>query len=148
LEMRYGTQLSTIRMPSPRLLLETEQDVKEVCQAFTALYAANYSATSAYPQGGIEVEGLALKATWPLPKFELPAFPPVGADPSPAYKGKRPVWGGGAFHETPVYRGEQLGHGNRIEGPAVIEEPYTTLVIPAGWKVTTDRHLTRILERI
>ncbi|MBI2875447.1 MAG: hydantoinase/oxoprolinase family protein, partial [Candidatus Tectomicrobia bacterium] len=98
LEMRYGTQLSTLRISSPRLLLETEQDVKEVCQAFTTLYAANYSATSAYPQGGIEIEGLALKATWPLPKFELPVVPPVGADSSPAYTGKRPVWGGDAFH--------------------------------------------------
>lgn len=148
LEMRYGTQLSTIRMPSLHLSLEEEQDVKEICQAFTALYAASYSAASAYPPGGIEVEGFALKATWPLPKFELPSFPPVGVHPARAYKGKRSVWWGGDFQETPVYRGEQLGHENIIEGPAVIEEPYTTLIVPEGWKVTTDQYLTRILEKI
>jgi N-methylhydantoinase A/acetophenone carboxylase len=148
LEMRYGTQLSTIRVPSPHLFIHQEKDVKDICQYFTNLYATTYSAASAYPQGGIEIEGFALKATWPLPKFELPTFPPAGTDSSHAYKEKRPVWWGSNFQDTKVYWGEQLRHGNIIEGPAIIEEPYTTLIIPEGWKVTTDKHLTRILERI
>lgn len=148
LDMRYGTQLSTIRIPSPHLLIQKEQDVKDICQAFTTLYATNYSAASAYPQGGIEIEGFALKATWPLPKFELPIFPAAGTNSAHAYKGKRPVWWGDNFKDTEVYIGEQLGHENIIEGPAIIEEPYTTFIIPEGWKVTTDKHLTRILEKI
>jgi N-methylhydantoinase A/oxoprolinase/acetone carboxylase beta subunit len=148
LDMRYGTQLSTIRISSPQLFIQTEQDVKDICQAFAGIYTTAYSAASAYPQGGIEIEGFALKATWPLPKFELPTFPPAGTDPAHACKGQRPVWWGDNFKDTRVYNGGQLGHENIIEGPAIIEEPYTTLIVPEGWKITTDKHLTRIMEKI
>lgn len=34
---------------------------------------------------------------------------------------------------TPVYDGEKLGAGDSIAGPAVIEEPTTTVVIQPGW---------------
>jgi N-methylhydantoinase A len=30
---------------------------------------------------------------------------------------------------TPIYRGEHLRPGARIEGPAIIEEPTTTIVV-------------------
>lgn len=146
LEMRYGTQLSTVRIASPHLFLHGEKEAREICRAFTTFYAAAYSAASAYPQGGIEIEGFALKATWPLPKLELPSFPPIGTHPSHACKGERPVWSGEDFRDTRVYQGEKLGHQNFIEGPAIIEEPFTSMVVPEGWTVTIDQHLTRILE--
>lgn len=40
----------------------------------------------------------------------------------------------GRWVETPVYRGEQLKAGNRIVGPAAIEEPTTTVIIRPGWQ--------------
>jgi N-methylhydantoinase A len=39
----------------------------------------------------------------------------------------------GTARETPVYAGEKLGAGDRITGPAVIEEVTTTLVVEPGW---------------
>ncbi len=39
----------------------------------------------------------------------------------------------GAGQETRVYAGARLGAGDRIEGPAVIEEVTTTLVVEPGW---------------
>jgi len=147
LEMRYGTQLSTIRVPSPHLFIQNEDQVRDICQSFTALYAQAFSAASAYPQGGIEIEGFSLKATWPLPKFELPTFPRAGHDPQSALKGKRLVWWETDYQETRIYAGEQLTHGQVIEGPAIIEEPYTTIAVPEGWRVSIDKFLTRILER-
>ena len=36
--------------------------------------------------------------------------------------------------DAPVYAGARLGAGDRITGPAVIEEVTTTLVIEPGWE--------------
>jgi N-methylhydantoinase A len=43
---------------------------------------------------------------------------------------------------TPVYDGAALGQGDRVKGPAVIEEVTTTLVIEPGW--TADLHETGV----
>ncbi len=36
----------------------------------------------------------------------------------------------GGFVSTPIYDGEQLNAGNRVEGPAIIEQRTTTVVVP------------------
>jgi N-methylhydantoinase A len=42
----------------------------------------------------------------------------------------------GAPHDTPVYRRTDLGVGQRIVGPAIVEERETTAVIRPNWTVT------------
>ena len=44
----------------------------------------------------------------------------------------------GQAHETPVYDGAKLGAGDRVTGPAVIEEVTTTIVIEPGWSAELD----------
>lgn len=44
----------------------------------------------------------------------------------------------GTAQDTPVYAGDRLGAGDRIIGPAVIEEVTTTIVIEPGW--TAELH--------
>lgn len=45
----------------------------------------------------------------------------------------RPCYfGGGATSDTPIYRASDLSPGHRISGPAIIEEPTTTLVVGPG----------------
>ena len=41
---------------------------------------------------------------------------------------RRAYWG--EWVDTQVYDGTQLGTGARIEGPALIEEPFTVVVLP------------------
>jgi len=40
--------------------------------------------------------------------------------------------------DTPVYHGPHLEYGNRIEGPAIIVEPTTTIVIPPHYTATVS----------
>ena len=40
---------------------------------------------------------------------------------------------------VPVYAREDLGIGQELEGPAIIEERETTTVLPPGWRATVDR---------
>ena len=39
----------------------------------------------------------------------------------------------GAWQHVRVYRRDVIGDGARIEGPAIIEEPYAVIVLPGGW---------------
>jgi N-methylhydantoinase A len=46
---------------------------------------------------------------------------------------------------TPVYDGEQLGAGDELSGPAVIEEITTTIVIDPGWHARLDASGTYVI---
>jgi 5-oxoprolinase (ATP-hydrolysing) len=54
---------------------------------------------------------------------------------------------GGRWHDAPLYRREDLGPGNRIDGPAIIAEANATTVVEPEWRasVTPLNHL--VLER-
>ena len=44
----------------------------------------------------------------------------------------------GARVKTPIYDGAKLGAGDKVSGPAVIEEVTTTIVIEPGWSAVLD----------
>lgn len=48
--------------------------------------------------------------------------------------------------ETPIYLGEELGYGNEFSGPAVIEEPTTTVVLPPGSRATVQKFGSYYIE--
>jgi N-methylhydantoinase A len=52
--------------------------------------------------------------------------------------GRRRAWFDGAWHDTPVYRREQLGVGAALLGPAIGEQHDTTTVIEPGDRVRVD----------
>jgi N-methylhydantoinase A len=72
----------------------------------------------------------------PGPPLESPVRP-AGRERD-ALRGRRPAWFGGRFVETPVYEGAGLGPGHRIEGPAIVEEPFTTIVLQPGHRAEVD----------
>ena len=86
------------------------------------------------------LRGVRLIATGTTPK--PPTLAHVGdvADASVARKGSRPVYFGESFVDTPVYDGARLGTGATVEGPALIEEPFTVVVLPPGDRAVLDRH--------
>ncbi len=74
--------------------------------------------------------------------------PEVGPDASPAAIGERHVWlpEAGGFLTCPVYNRERLRAGNRIAGPAIIEQmDATTLVLP-GMMGRVEPYLNLVLE--
>ena len=63
-------------------------------------------------------------------------------DPSKALKKRRDVYLPlkEAFEEVPVYDGHKLMYGNRIEGPAIIEQVNTTTFITPEYNVLCDKY--------
>jgi N-methylhydantoinase A len=73
-------------------------------------------------------------------KVGLGEYPRLTTAVESALRSRRPAWFGGRFEDTPVYDGDKIGHGHRIEGPAVVEERFTTIVIHPGQVAEVDQH--------
>ena len=131
------------------LFINSDEDVKKVYQAFEDEYCRVYNKISAYPQGGVDVLNIILRATVDYPKPELPTYPKSGGVPyKEALKGKRDVYWmeHGAFRPTPIYEARLLKHGNVIEEEAVIEAEDTTIVLPPVMKLSVDRYHNFIMD--
>jgi N-methylhydantoinase A len=82
------------------------------------------------------LRGLRLKAVAVADKPALPRLPrQAGGNPR---LGARKAFFRGRFVATPVYDGPRLVSGQTIAGPAIIEEPFTTLVVYPGQRATVD----------
>jgi N-methylhydantoinase A len=86
------------------------------------------------------LRGVRLIATGRTPKPDVLAALGTVTDATSVVRGSRPVWFGSAFVDTPVYDGAPLGPGASLEGPALIEEPFTVVVIPPGATARLDDH--------
>jgi N-methylhydantoinase A len=65
-----------------------------------------------------------------------------GEDPSAAFKRSRPVFipTKRVFEEVPVYDGEKLRFGNKIIGPAMVEQINTTTFVTPEYNLICDRY--------
>jgi N-methylhydantoinase A/acetophenone carboxylase len=149
LDMLYGGQFHVKRTLSPLLALQGVGDVHTLCDAFQKEFSEAFSPFVVNPEGGVFIESFILKAIVPTKKIELPKMKLEGSDASGARKGERPVFRpeAKAYKTTPIYTYELLRPGNVIEGPAVVEGEYTTLVVPSPMMFSVDERGLGILER-
>jgi N-methylhydantoinase A len=89
-----------------------------------------------------------IEATGLVRKASFTARPPGPEDAGAAREGVRDVWlpEAGGFVSVPVYARDRLVPGNRIAGPAIVEQmDSTTLVLP-GMAARVDGYENLILE--
>jgi N-methylhydantoinase A/oxoprolinase/acetone carboxylase beta subunit len=151
LEIRFGGQLNVKRVASPVLEFGGEDDARSIGAAFEKEFSEAYSALGLNPEAGIEVEGFILKARLPQANPELPVYP-VGGDregSKHARTGTRDAYWAPekGFEPTPVFQMNLLRNGDRIEGPALVEDESTTLVLEPGWTLEVDRHHALVLTK-
>ena len=81
-------------------------------------------------------------------KAELQPSPDAGPDPRQAEFGRRDVWlrEAGGFVTCPLYDRGRLFTGNRIEGPAIVEQMDSTTLVPPAAVATVDPYLNIIME--
>jgi N-methylhydantoinase A/oxoprolinase/acetone carboxylase beta subunit len=148
LDMLYGGQFHVKRTLSPLLAIKSQDDVILICDAFEKEFSEAFSPFVVNPDGGVFVDSFVLKAIVPTKKVSLPKLPLEGIKPAAALKGTRPVYWpqNKDFTATGIYAMEQLRPGNVIEGPAVVESEYTTLVVPPSLRFSVDEHGLGIME--
>ena len=120
-----------------RVAIGDGADAGGIRTAFEAEYDRQFGHTN--PTGRVNVAKLRVVGIGRLPPLREPGFPE--ADRPAAAVDARPVYAeeAGGFVETPVYSGAALRHGNGFDGPAVIEEETTTVLVGPRDRVVVDR---------
>jgi N-methylhydantoinase A len=144
-EARYPYQVWELEVPLSRSRFESEADVEELVEAFHDVHER----VLAVKEPGQYAECLYWRgrATASLPKPELPLFD-IGDVEAAQPARVRPAWfGGDAATDVPIYLGESLRAGQRFDGPAIVEEPTTTVVVHPEWSLQVTETGDYMLQR-
>jgi N-methylhydantoinase A len=98
------------------------------------------------PQAETELINVRLST---IGKTDKPVFkesPFRGTDASAALKNERQARFEGRFMAVPVYDGVKMGNGMVVYGPAIIEEPTTTVVVTPDYDVMMDAYDNYIMH--
>ena len=144
IKLRYRGQVHEVRTPVPRNGSDGEtlnhRSMEAIVSRFESLYEERYGKGAGYGKAGIQAITYHVYGYGRILRPQLESLPLGPAEAGPAQKTERRVY----FAETkgwtkaPIYASEALRPGNRIEGPAVVEAPDTTVVIRPGQTIEMD----------
>ena len=140
LKLRYPEQAYELEVIVPQALRKG-LDAAAVAGLFHSEHERLYG--FAEPQSAVQVTTVRLGVIGRVPPVTLPEVLPCPTVAS----GTRIVRHKGVDIEAATYPRSALGAGSVIRGPAVVEQPDTTVYILPGWQARADRlgtlHLTR-----
>ncbi|MBI5911657.1 MAG: hydantoinase/oxoprolinase family protein [Betaproteobacteria bacterium] len=144
----YGQQRQTLPVRSPKLHLQSADDLRDICDRFNTAYGEKYGVGAVYPEAGIEMVQIRLNAVGPVDKYAMRRMPVgTGGDPVPGGT-RNAYWGPDhGFLETPVHPLASLGPGVTLEGPVLCESDDTVIVTPPGWRFRADEWGVGWIER-
>lgn len=143
LDMHYVGQTHTVGVPLPSATQISEASVRA---AFEAAYGKAFSRL--LPGVGVRIVSVKVAAIGRRPAFDLAALAPSGGSSlEAASRGVRQVWFGSGFVETPIWSRLDLPVGSTVTGPAILEQPDTTIVVEPGLTATTDAFGNLVVKR-
>jgi N-methylhydantoinase A len=145
--MRYKGQTHEVLVPiRSRTRRVTELNLRAAIDEFHTIHEQLYSFKQ--PEHPTEVLDLRLELIGVRGSRHLPSAAFGDEDPAPAKTGERPVYFPSAegFVDTPVYDGDKMRPGYLVAGPAVIEEPTTTIVVYPDQEAMVDQYSTYVIE--
>lgn len=136
-DLRYVGQFHEVSVPFEGEDLQA-LDLDDLMARFHTRHDQLYG--YAVPGAPMELVTLRLTAIGRTQKPQLPRTPMQGGGSDHARKGKRRAYLPhlNDFAEIPVYDGDKLAHGNRVQGPALIEQATTTVLVPNEYDVECD----------
>jgi len=139
-EARYPYQVWELPVRLRQSRVESARDLEVLVEDFHAEHEKVF-AIKEPPGSPIECVNWSARAVARMPKLRLKELPEAGPDPGAALISTRPAYfrDRGGMVETKIYRGDLLGCGNVIDGPAIIEETTTTIVIPPRARAVVSR---------
>ena len=142
-DLRYLRQIHELNLPLDEKLAD-RLELDELHARFDTLHERRFG--YGLPGEPLEVVNLRVRCLASRPRPELPR---VTTSAPPAAAGTRRAYSMGemCFREFAVYRGDSLAGGFRLEGPVIVELPQTTLVVPSGFAVTSDRTGSFVMTR-
>ncbi|WP_159715987.1 hydantoinase/oxoprolinase family protein [Geminicoccus flavidas] len=129
-EARYLSQVWELDTPLARHRFGGPEDVAALVESFHQVHERVFAVRD--PSSPVEVVNWRMRLVVHLSTPPLTAPETVEVAAPPARERRNCYFGGSTPVATGIYRAEHLEPGLRIEGPAIIEEPTTTLVVYPG----------------
>ena len=147
LRMQYLGQLRDLEVNTGREWIDGARGMQEAIAAFEELYGKVYARAAKSPELGYLIPMVIVSGTVDVEKPALPDEPLEGEEPpASASKGEREIFWRRRWMTASIWEMGELRAGNRVRGPAVIESPSTTLVVPPGASAALDGHRIFHLE--
>jgi N-methylhydantoinase A len=145
-ESRYPYEVWELSIPLRSNRIKGEKELAKLVEDFHNTHERIFAVKE--PGQSIECVIWRVVATAKTPQVKAKEIASGGKDPSAAITGKRDAYFRdlGGFVKTPIYRGDKLVYGNRIDAPAIIEEATTTIVIFPGSKATVTKWGNYLIE--
>ena len=148
--IRYAGTDTALVVPAFSLRASLEEEgskprLPAMKSAFEAAHKARFGFIDESKE--LVVEAVSVEAVGGGAKFTEPVLPTMSAPPPPPARRTR-FYSQGQWHEAAVFTREQLTPGHAVRGPAIIIEPYQTILVEEGWRadITAKNHL--VLERV
>ncbi|MCU0818289.1 MAG: hydantoinase/oxoprolinase family protein [Beijerinckiaceae bacterium] len=141
LDLRYLGQAFDLNVTLDAADFSAE-GLKLAAERFHALHRQRFS----YDEPGTPIEVVTLRLA-SVGRLAKPEKGQGKAENREAKAGSRPVWGRKGYVETAIWQREALGSGT-VQGPAIIEEVYTSSYIPEGWVASLDASGALLARRI
>jgi N-methylhydantoinase A len=147
IDMRYRRQVHILTVPVQGDGEVDGELLERTIERFEELYREKYGEESAYREAGIELVSFRLRGTGAVRKPRFRVQDLGDADASSAVDKRVEIWvdKAGETREVNGYDFERMVPGHRIEGPAVIWTPITTMVIAPGQSAQVDEYKNLVL---
>jgi N-methylhydantoinase A len=133
-DLRYAKQGSELTVDAPAQAGGAALDAgaaAAMVEAFHRLHEQLY--TFADRAAPVEIVNLRVRAVGLMDKIELPEIASVtDGTPATPSAARRAHFRDEGFVPTPIFRREDLKAGNRIDGPAIVDQLDATIVLPPG----------------
>jgi N-methylhydantoinase A len=136
-DAKYPSQVHDLSVPVPTTGKLRTKDMAQVLEAFHQLHERMF--TYCVRESPVDFFHWGVSGIGRTPEVATEEMPLLRKPVAPALKARRKVFFERAFAPTQCYDGAQLLHGMRIEGPAVVEQENTTVVLFAGQKLEVNR---------
>lgn len=148
LDMHYLGQTHTVGVSLP---LTFDGDTTGVtAQIIQDAFETTYRQTYGRLLEGIAIRIMNLRVTvvGKRPKFDLSILAPTTDQGTPlTATGSRQVWADGGWHEAATYERLVLPEGTSVPGPAILEQPDTTIFIDPDLEGQVDRFGNLVITR-
>lgn len=139
--MQFMGQLNDLEINSPIASASTLDDWNKMVKAFDDTYARVYASAASSPELGFGVTGAIMRGSVISSKPELPEELDAGPVPPLSAKiGSRPFYRHKKWWDAEIWSMEALKAGNHVVGPAIVESPATTFIVPFGFETYCDAH--------
>ncbi len=137
-QMCYPGQNFDMSVPLPEGPAISEESLLDLAGRFHHQHEATRGFS--FPNQQPLVRGVRLVARGATPKPPALAHAGTETEAESAQVSTRRAYFGDGFVETPVYDGTRLAPGAQLSGPALVEEPFTVVVLAPGDTCRLDEH--------